>query len=262
MNANHFIKCVGCGAEFQSLLSGAVLAIGCTEMCPFCGTRVDTPVLSGDRNFSRLQAASGIPMIREFGQDGADGYVFMGRGRLQFEITSPPVVTVLASYDRNISRALDLLDIFYKIETEMRQVVLSTVYISVMTSYECLTDDLLKCMRDHDLVSAQKGRPSLHERRTHLFKALGYMTNGHITALRYLYAFRNCLTHNAGLIDEEFVRNIKKIDPSSKLLSQYQLGAPLHLEASTATSFADSLQQVAHSLFPLLQAKFDANERG
>lgn len=262
MNANHFINCVGCGAEFPSFFSGAEMAIGCTEMCPRCGMRIDTPLLFGERNFSTLQAASDIPMIREFGQDGADGSVFMGRGILHFQITSPPVVTVLASYNRNISRALDLLDISYQVETPMRQVVLSTVYMSVMTSYECLTDDLLKCMIMHDLLPAQKGRPSLHERRTHLFKTLGYEINDHITALRYLYAFRNCLTHNAGLADESFAENIRKIDSNSKLLSQYPLGVPLHLDAPTVTSFADSLQKVAHSLFPLLQAKFDSHNRG
>jgi len=92
--------------------------------------RIDTPLLFGERNFSTVQAAPDIPMIRKFGQDGADGYVSMGRGMLQFQITSPPVVTVLASYDRNLSRALDLLDVFYQVETPMKQVVVPSRMIT------------------------------------------------------------------------------------------------------------------------------------
>jgi len=130
MNANHFIKCLGCGAEFRSFFSGAMMASGCTETCPNCGMRIDTPLLFGERNFSTVQAAPDIPMIRKFGQDGADGYVSMGRGMLQFQITSPPVVTVLASYDRNLSRALDLLDVFYQVETPMKQVVVPSRMIT------------------------------------------------------------------------------------------------------------------------------------
>lgn len=254
MNANHFIKCKNCGAEFRSFFAGAHLARGCSEACPSCGVQIATPLLFGDRNGNILQEASEIPMIREFGEGGCDGYVFMGHGILHFKITSASLVSVLASYIRNIGRALDLLDIFYQVKTENKQVVLSTVYISIMSAYECLTDDLLECLQFHDLAgSPKKGRPNLEQRRKELFQHLKFESNDHVKATAYLYAFRNCLTHNAAIVDIKFLNGISKIGPVPDILKHYQIGIPLILDAPTATSFADSVQQLAHELFTATQ---------
>jgi hypothetical protein len=143
-NANHFIRCTGCGAEFRSLFSGSVSALGCVECCPSCNIAVNTPTLIGGYNFNSLQQAIQEPMIRQYGSAGSDGYVFMGKGELHFSINSPFLIPVHASYERNLYRALDLLDIYYEVATNRKQVVLSAIYISIMTAYECLTDDLLQ----------------------------------------------------------------------------------------------------------------------
>lgn len=210
-------------------------------------------MIFGKRNANLLQGASDIPMIREFGVGGADGYVFMGRGILHFQVRSEPLVAVHGAYVRNIDRALDLLEVYYEVAEAKKQVILSAVYMSVMTSYECLTDDMLKCLQLCQVAVSQKGRPPLHKRRSHLFSTLNFVPDDHIRALRYLYAFRNCLTHNAGVVDADFLKNIADIGPVPPSLSQYQAGQPLMLEAAVATSFADSLQQVAHALFPAAQ---------
>lgn len=235
---------------------------GCSEHCPSCGVTVATPLMFGDLNIEVFQRANIQPMIREYGEGGSDGSVFMGRGILSYQIQSQALVSVHAAYDRNIRRALDLLDIYYEVGTARRQVLLSTIYISIMTAYECLTDDLLKALQQANLAPVPKKRLHLHERRLCLLKVLCFEPGPHVTALRYLYAFRNCLTHNAGIVDHDFLKNIEQIGPIPPLLNSYAEGQPLILEPSAATSFADSVQQLAHALLPAAEAMCAQKENG
>jgi hypothetical protein len=71
--------------------------------------------------------------------------------------------------------------------------------------------------------------------------------------MEYLYAFRNCLTHNAGIVDEALLEKLQKINPACDLLTSNNIGQPLILDASTATSFADSVQHIARSLLVAAQ---------
>jgi uncharacterized protein YutE (UPF0331/DUF86 family) len=152
-----------------------------------------------------------------------------------------------------MGRALELLDLLYEVSIDRKQLILATIFITTVTAYECLTDDLLKALRELGLASPIRDRAKSHERREHLFGALGFKSEGHVRALRYLSAFRNCLTHSAGVVDDEFLENIKRIDPVPQQLSAYGVGQPLVLEASAATSFADSLQQLADHLLTIAQ---------
>lgn len=233
------------------------MAIGNIEQCPRCKAIVATPTILGGHNADSLERAAQDPMHRQYGEGGKDGAVFMGRGELAYTVRSPILVPVFASYDRNIRRALDLLDVFYEIRKEHEQVQLSAVYILTMTAYECLTDDLLKTLQSNSLAPEVTGRSTLHSRRELVFMTLGFTADDHVTALRYLYAFRNCLTHNAGVVDQEFIDNLKRIGPIPPILSTCTVGDPLVLEASTATSFADSLQVLAHQLFEIAQVFCD-----
>ncbi len=48
-------------------------------------------------------------MIKQYGEDG---YIFLGRGYLASSIQSTSILPVYTAYDRNLQRALDLLDLF------------------------------------------------------------------------------------------------------------------------------------------------------
>lgn len=255
-NPNHFIKCGKCGVEFMSMFAGASSVIGCAERCPNCKAKVPTPLFSNQDNFDSFQRASQEPMIREYGEEGKDGYVLMVKNHLAFSVRSPSLIPIYAAYDRNIFRTLDLIDVFYEMSTERKQVILSTIYISTMTAYECLTEDLLKAIYKDRIAVPPKGRTALWERRKHLFETLNFNIDGHTMALRYLYAFRNCLTHNAGVVDDDFLKNIKRIGMVPQQLSGYSTGQPLILDALTATSFANSLQETALRLFNCAQALY------
>src|SRR4051794_2935834 len=136
MDASAFIRCDNCGVEFRSGFAslGAVLVAGCVEQCPACKMPVNTPLIAGGRNFERLRRQFEEPMVRDYGDDG---YVFMGKGALASSIVSAMVRPIHDAYDRNLHRALDLLELFERVEVEYRQLILGTVVNSTMTAYEC-----------------------------------------------------------------------------------------------------------------------------
>jgi len=251
-NSNHYILCPSCGHEFKSLFAGAAVAIGNLESCPSCRQPVKSPHLAGDINIDLLNEASSEPMLRFFGENGCDGYVFMGRGQLAYEIREPCLIPAHSAYYRNVKRALSLLETYYTVERVSSQNALGAVFISLMTAYECLIDDTYLALQERGIIVAQK-RPSFRHRRDMLLSALGLQRDDHIVSLEYLYAFRNCLAHNAGVIDRGFLANVAKIGPAPAQLAHYLVGDRLKLDALTATSFADSIQQVAHYLLPRAQ---------
>lgn len=247
MTYSHLIQCACCGAEFRSAFSGAALAVGCQEACPSCGNAVATPLLSGDLNFDLVKNRFQEPILRDYGEDG---YVFMGGGDLFSRISTPSIRAVHIAYDRNLHRALELLEIFEIVGVERRQLILSTVVLGTMTAYECLVGDLLLALKDFGVSGIRKlrGRPTFGERRDAVLEALSCpIDNPHVVALRYLYEIRNCLTHKAGIVDDEFILRVQKIGNFPRLTDRGP-GEPLILEKGTATSFLDSLQQLASAL--------------
>lgn len=249
------ITCQECGSEFRSAFSGGAMVRGCVEQCPSCRTSVATPTSIGVYNFDLLERSISEPMTRLYGDNGADGYIFMGRGELQFSIRSPILISVLAAYERNIHRALDLIDVYYQVEIGKKQVLLSAIYISIMTAYECLTDDLFTKLLSHGLAkSISEKRPNLRIRRDNLFQIMRTPPPTECTtSLEYLYAFRNCLTHNAGIIDNDLISNLQRIDSNSTQFYLENIGCPLVLDVSSAISFADAAQHIAYSLFTMSQ---------
>lgn len=257
MNANHFIQCNSCGIEFQSAFAGARLAVGCSECCPSCGSRIATPILFADRSGSALDQASKTPMIREFGEQGRDGYIFMGRGILHYQIRSESLISVHASYERNINRTLGLIENYYLSTLKLKQTLLSGIYCSIMSTFECLVIELFSCLIKHETFRGIKNGGNLDVKRDILIEKLSCDVSEHITALRYLAAFRNCLTHKHGVVDRKFLDDLASIGPIPPILYHYKVGTPLVLDPSTATSFANSVQMVAHSIFPAAQKIFE-----
>jgi len=218
---------------------------------------VNTPTLAGGQNFALLQKQFREPMLRTYGDDG---YIFMGGGRLASTIQSVALIPVHASYDRNLNRALDLLDLFETVGNERSQLILGTVMIATMTAYECLTDDVRGALLKLGAIVANKPKMNLHERRESVLNTLGMATTDpHLTALKYAYEIRNCLTHNAGVIDEAFIRKIQKIGDVPELTASGS-GTPLVLNRSMMTSFIDSLQHLASVI--LTRAEDISQKRG
>ena len=242
MSSNSFIRCPNCGVEFRSFAAEAAIAIGCSEQCPSCRTIVATPFFSGGRNMDRLQEQFQLPMIKQYGEDG---YIFLGRGYLASSIQSTSILPVYTAYDRNLQRALDLLDLFDVVGLERAQLILSTVINATMTAYECLTDDTHKVLvRIHPRTKSAP-RMGLREKREAVLSALELpIIDGGAISLRYAYEIRNCLTHSAGVIDDQFIKNVRKIGDIPELTAP-GVGAPLVLHRSMTTSFLDTLQHFA-----------------
>ena len=257
MSASTFIRCGNCGVEFQSMFAGFALVRGSTERCPDCREAVNTPLLAGDVNFDRLQKQLQEPMVRTYGDDG---YIFMGAGRLASSIESIAIAPVFASYDRNLNRALDLLDLFENVAKERLQLILGTVLIATMTAYECLTDDVMGALVKAGIpVGGMAG--NLHQRREGVLKALGLpIVDEHLKALRYAYEIRNCLTHSAGVIDDAFIKKVAKLGDVPELTAPGP-GTPLVLHRSMATSFLDSLQLLASSILTKAEEIAQKQER-
>lgn len=242
MHPSHFIHCSSCGFEFQSVFAGAVLVRNSAQGCPSCGTVIQTPFIAGGENFDLINQRIKEPMIKDYGDDG---YVFMGMGQLFFTIKSPAIKNIHAVYDRNVHRALDLIDLIDTSTPAYTQTLLGSAVLATMTAYECLIDGLLKALRELKDPSASKlkPRPSLADRRTAVLDALKHNhKDAHVIALQYLYEFRNCLTHKAGIVDEALIAKIDRIGRTSYAFSA---GTPLPLHRSWAISFLDSLQQLA-----------------
>ena len=259
-NANHIMKCKDCGAEFKSRFAGATSAFGCIEDCPHCLKPFSTPVLIGGINYDYLQRALNDPINRNFGAGGQDGYVYMGKGELLGVLHSELIIPVYAAYDRNIRRALDLLDLHEGVATAQAQVLLSAVYILTMTACEGLIVGLLSALESKGLVpptpKPKKGNITLKVRREHLFASLGISID--TLPLDHLYWFRNCLAHNAGIVDEKSMNGLKSLGAIPQELQSLSVGSPLVLTALIATTLADFLQHTARELFIAAQKKCDA----
>ena len=119
-----------------------------------------------------------------------------------------------------------------------------------MTAYECLIDDLLKVLTEFNFLPKSKRKYPFDERKISLFTEIAFSVDKNDDALKYLYAYRNCLTHNAGIVDDNMINKISRIGP---LRDGPKVGHPLVLTPSVATSFANSVQLTAHRLLDCVQ---------
>lgn len=255
MSADHFIQCDDCGTEFVSFFSGAAMARGCSEQCPNCHSVINTPLLAGDINLDRLSAASEQPMIKEYGEDG---YVYMGAGYLAFAIDEPTIRQVYSLYDRNFMHAMATADEYYQSSVKDRQRTIGVITIKTMTAYQRLIDDIVLAIRKTGSTGLLpvKGMHRLEARINALRQILDLTADAnddvHFVALQYLYAYRNCIDHGGGVIDQKFIDKMGSIGNFE--LETFRLGEPVRIDISTALSFLDSLQQMASKLLLNTQA--------
>lgn len=246
-NAFHFIKCSHCGYEFQSAFSGSAAAIGCSECCPNCNNRVVTPNLFGDMSLEPFQEISGnTSPIHNF----KNGYVFNGHISAMWEFAESDISPVVAMFYRNFSAliiSIETIDNGPRIpnSTELNQLIVLS-----MTALEKLVRDIYDVLFDRLSCTGQKISLSRISRWEHAFRSrfgdsIGNLfSGGHFAALGYLSTFRNCITHQAGIVDQQTIIQMG----AHPRIHLYREGGPLPMDLETVIALSDSVSQFGYAL--------------